>query len=125
MPDPAAVPPPWRGRRAPYPRDLGLAAAFARRVAEDPHAPALVEGTTRLDRAALWLRARQLARGLLDDGLRPGDRVGLRMVRGADLVVAILGVLAAGGRASRTATRPARRRSASRRAGGSSGSRGT
>ncbi|MFP5289028.1 MAG: amino acid adenylation domain-containing protein, partial [Thermoanaerobaculia bacterium] len=42
-------------------------------------------------------RANRLAHALIAEGVRPGDLVGLRLERSLDLVVAVLGVLKAGG----------------------------
>ncbi|HWN42365.1 MAG TPA: amino acid adenylation domain-containing protein [Thermoanaerobaculia bacterium] len=42
-------------------------------------------------------RANRLAHALIAEGVRPGDLVGLRLERSLDMVVAVLGVLKAGG----------------------------
>jgi amino acid adenylation domain-containing protein len=42
-------------------------------------------------------RANQIAHALIAEGVRPGDLVGLRLERSLDMVVAVLGVLKAGG----------------------------
>ncbi|QFZ24669.1 non-ribosomal peptide synthase/polyketide synthase [Saccharothrix syringae] len=75
----------------------GIAAAFAARVRNAPHAPAVVCGDTGLTYAELDARANRLARALVRLGVRPDDRVGLLAGRSADLVVAVLAVAKAGG----------------------------
>jgi long-chain acyl-CoA synthetase len=47
--------------------------------------------------AALWAASARLAAGLLDEGLQPGDRVGVMLPNGPEFAVAYYGVLRAGG----------------------------
>ncbi|WP_243772811.1 Pls/PosA family non-ribosomal peptide synthetase [Actinomadura barringtoniae] len=62
-----------------------------------PYAAALDDGTVRLDYTALLSEAGRVAKELEQQGVGPGDRVGVRVPSGtADLYVAILGVLSAG-----------------------------
>ncbi|KUN96930.1 non-ribosomal peptide synthetase [Streptomyces caeruleatus] len=72
-------------------------AAFAARVAADPHAAALAHGDRVLTYAELDVRANRLAHRLLRLGLRPEDRVAVLMRRSDNLVIALLAVLKAGG----------------------------
>jgi long-chain acyl-CoA synthetase len=68
-----------------------------RRIARrDPGRPALVDGSIRLTRAELDARVTSAALALLGAGLRPGDRIALRLGTGADLVALYLGALRAG-----------------------------
>ncbi|MFT4041889.1 MAG: amino acid adenylation domain-containing protein [Gordonia sp. (in: high G+C Gram-positive bacteria)] len=60
-----------------------------------PSAPAVVDDGVRIDYAGLLTRAREVADNLRGIGVRPGDRVALRMTRSADTIVAIIGVLLA------------------------------
>jgi amino acid adenylation domain-containing protein len=69
---------------------------FERQVALAPDAPAVEHRTERLTYGELNARANRLARALRAAGVRTGDRVGLRAVRSAQLVVALLAVLKAG-----------------------------
>jgi amino acid adenylation domain-containing protein len=63
-----------------------------------PAAPALVWGRDgTMDYATLAGRALQVAGSLAARGVRPGDRVAITHAKGPDQVVAVLGVLAAGG----------------------------
>ncbi|WP_189227230.1 non-ribosomal peptide synthetase, partial [Saccharothrix coeruleofusca] len=77
--------------------DRGLHAMFAERVAMSPDAPAVVFGDEVLTYRQLNARANQLARYLVSMGVRPGSLVGVCLTRSANLVVALLGVLKAGG----------------------------
>ncbi|MGW7419520.1 non-ribosomal peptide synthetase [Streptomyces sp. NPDC054813] len=70
-----------------------LVAAQARRT---PYATAVISDRVTLDYATLWRRVRELADVLRQEGVGPGSVVAVRMDRSPDLVVALLGVLAAG-----------------------------
>ncbi|MER7583163.1 amino acid adenylation domain-containing protein [Kitasatospora sp. NPDC097691] len=68
-----------------------------RAVALDhPTKPALSDRATTLTLAELAVSAEALGRRLVARGVGPGDRVGVMVGRGVDLVVALLGVSAAG-----------------------------
>ena len=71
----------------------GLAEQSARRW---PDADALVEDQTVLTHAQAYAAARQVARRLLDRGVRPGDRVALALSNGWRYAVAYRGVQLAG-----------------------------
>ncbi|MEW5930501.1 MAG: amino acid adenylation domain-containing protein, partial [Gemmatimonadota bacterium] len=70
---------------------------FAAQVRRTPDAEALVAGGERLTYAELARRADSLARRLAAAGVGPEARVGILLDRAADMVAAMLGVLAAGG----------------------------
>ena len=72
-------------------------ALFEQQAARTPHATALVARDATLDFAALNERANRLARHLLERGVGPEDVVAIRLPRVADAVVALFGVLKAGG----------------------------
>lgn len=79
-----------------------VAAMFTDQVRRRPQAPALVapSGTgdeLRLTYGELGERVFQLARGLRARGLGPEDVVGIRLVRSAEMVVAVLAAMVAGG----------------------------
>uniref|UniRef100_UPI00210E8C6A non-ribosomal peptide synthetase n=1 Tax=Streptomyces sp. ODS05-4 TaxID=2944939 RepID=UPI00210E8C6A len=71
--------------------------AYQAQAARHPGLPALVSGDTTLGYAELDARASRLARLLIRRGVGPEDFVGLALPRSADLVVALLAVLKAGG----------------------------
>ncbi|WXA80757.1 amino acid adenylation domain-containing protein [Pendulispora rubella] len=70
---------------------------FEARAAEDPDKTAVIFGDARLTYGELDARANRLARYLRQHGVSRDDRVGIRMDRSLDLVVAILGIFKAGG----------------------------
>ncbi|NCT68904.1 MAG: amino acid adenylation domain-containing protein [Rhodanobacteraceae bacterium] len=72
----------------------GLFSEVARR---HPARTALVDATTRLDYETLDARAERVAAGLRAAGVEPGAPVGLLLERSAEAIVAVLGVLKAGG----------------------------
>ena len=72
-------------------------ARFERRAAERPEAPALTFGGTTLSYGELNARANRLAHRLIALGVGPETRVGIALERSAELVVAVLAVLKAGG----------------------------
>ena len=58
-----------------------------------PDAVAVVDGADRVSYAQLAQRSARLQQALDETGVRPGTLVGLRLRRGADVLVAILGIL--------------------------------
>ncbi|MEY9927497.1 amino acid adenylation domain-containing protein/non-ribosomal peptide synthase protein (TIGR01720 family) [Catenulispora sp. GP43] len=72
-------------------------ALFEQQAARTPHTTALVARDATLDFAALNKRANQLARHLVARGVGPEDVVAIRLPRVSDAVVALFGVLKAGG----------------------------
>ncbi len=85
----------------PVPRAWGadaaaMHAAFERQAAQTPDRVALTVGVLGLTYRALDERANQLAHGLVARGVQPGDLVGVALERGADMLVAVLGVLKTG-----------------------------
>ncbi len=83
---------------APAPGAPGLLhERFEEQAARTPAAEALVAGTERLSYGELNRLANRLARRLRARGVGPEVRVGVRLERTPDLVVALLAVLKAGG----------------------------
>ncbi len=70
---------------------------FVRRVAQAPHAPAVVCDGVTMSYAELDRDADRLARRLRGQGVGPEARVGILLDRSPQLLVAILGVLKSGG----------------------------
>ncbi len=83
----------------PAPRDLGetVHERIQRRLRNDPDWIVAEHRGSTLSAAELDQRAERLARWLVEAGLDPGRAVGLRMPRGLDVLIAIQGVLRAGG----------------------------
>ncbi|MDA0566300.1 amino acid adenylation domain-containing protein [Streptomonospora sp. S1-112] len=79
------------------PRPAGtLHGGFFARAAERADAPAVITAEGVLTHGELAEAALRTAAGLVGRGVRPGDTVGVCLPKGADQVVAVLGVLAAG-----------------------------
>lgn len=83
--------------RSPIPGEALMHSAFVRQAALSPDRIAIRDGDTRLTYQALDQRSNQLARTLRAQGVKRCDRVGLCLNRSADMVVALLAVLKAGG----------------------------
>ncbi|HEX5760994.1 MAG TPA: amino acid adenylation domain-containing protein [Thermoanaerobaculia bacterium] len=86
----------WNRTEASFPSET-LPDLLAARAAERPEAVAVEQGSERLTYEELEVRANRLARSLEKLGVGPEVRVGLCLERSLDLVVALLGVLKAGG----------------------------
>ncbi|BBC37816.1 hypothetical protein SGFS_091100 [Streptomyces graminofaciens] len=70
---------------------------FEKWARETPHRPAVVTRGDRVTYGTLDVRANRLARHLLHRGLGPGDTVAVCLSRLPDLLIAVVGVLKAGG----------------------------
>ncbi|WP_308250687.1 non-ribosomal peptide synthetase [Nonomuraea rhizosphaerae] len=77
--------------------DGTLHEGFFAQAAREPHRPALISDTGTLTYGELADRALRVAGHLHASGVGPGDAVGVVLPKGVDQVVAVLGVLAAGG----------------------------
>ena len=84
------------GESADYPR-VSLPELFCEQVRLRPDAEAVVYGSERLTYAELDRHSNQIAHFLLEEGLTPGDRVGIFMDRSVAMVASMLGILKAGG----------------------------
>jgi long-chain acyl-CoA synthetase len=74
-----------------------LVETLRRAVERNPAGEALVElGGNRLTYTQLWDRATQVAGGLSEAGVKPGDRVALRLPNGNDWALAFWGIVLAG-----------------------------
>ncbi|MGW5285413.1 non-ribosomal peptide synthetase, partial [Streptomyces collinus] len=87
----------WNATAAEFSDRIAIQQLVERQAARTPEAPALVQGAVTLTYAELNSRANQLARYLMDRGVGTERLVGVCVDRGVDLVVALLGVLKAGG----------------------------
>ncbi|MEV0248806.1 amino acid adenylation domain-containing protein [Nocardia sp. NPDC050712] len=77
--------------------DTTLVELFQAQAARTPEASAVVCGDTALSYRDLEARAERLARTLTTRGVRPDTLVAVALPRSADLIVALLGILRAGG----------------------------
>jgi amino acid adenylation domain-containing protein len=87
----------WNGVESAFPREATLPGLFAAQVMAAPEAEALAWGDESLCYAELDARANRLAHHLTGLGVGPEARVGVLMERGVELLVAILGIIKAGG----------------------------
>jgi amino acid adenylation domain-containing protein/non-ribosomal peptide synthase protein (TIGR01720 family) len=87
----------WNQTAQSYPSDECVHELFESVVDRTPEALALVAGADRLSYRELDQRANRLAHHLRRQGVGPDVVVGICLDRSADLVIALLGVLKAGG----------------------------
>jgi amino acid adenylation domain-containing protein len=87
----------WNDTAAPYPDGADLPDAFLDQARRNPDAPALQADAGSLSYGQLDTRSARLAAELRACGLQAGMPVGLCMPRSAEAVVAMLGILRAGG----------------------------
>ncbi len=87
----------WPDTNRPYPRETTVQALFEDQAARTPEAVAVVFGEQELSYRELNQRANRLAHHLRTLGVGPEVPVAVFMERSPEMVVAILGVLKAGG----------------------------
>ena len=86
----------WNGTTRDVPQAESVPALIAAQAARTPEAVAVTAADGQYTYAALLARAQAMAARLRAAGVAPGDRVGVLVPRGRDLVVALLGVLGSG-----------------------------
>jgi len=86
----------WNATEAGFPVDALLHELFEAQVARTPERTAIRAGATALSYAELEARATRLAQVLRSHGVGRGERVGLCVERGAEMLAAVLGILKAG-----------------------------
>lgn len=86
----------WNATHAPYDRTATLHGLFARRAAQAPDAPALIDGAGTLGYGELDRLSRAVAVALDATGVPAGAPVAVRMLRDRHLVAALLGILRSG-----------------------------
>lgn len=86
----------WNATHAPYDRTATLHGLFARRAAQAPDAPALIDGAGTLGYGELDRLSRAVAAALDAAGVPAGAPVAVRMLRDRHLVAALLGILRSG-----------------------------
>ncbi|WP_193747035.1 non-ribosomal peptide synthetase, partial [Dickeya sp. NCPPB 3274] len=82
---------------ADFPADICIHELVEQQAARQPDAVAVVFDGQSLSYGELNRRANQLAHWLIEQGLRPDNRVAMALERSVDLVVALLATLKAGG----------------------------
>jgi amino acid adenylation domain-containing protein len=87
----------WNRTAADFPGDLTVQRLFEERAADAPDRMAVADTAVRLTYGELNRRANRLAHRLRAHGIGPGGFVALCMDRSAEMMVAWLGVLKAGG----------------------------
>ncbi|MBA2672061.1 non-ribosomal peptide synthetase [Ramlibacter sp.] len=86
----------WNATAADYPREAGLHTLFQAQAARTPGRIALAGEGAALRYDELDRQSNRLAHALRGQGVGPDDRVGVRMERSLEMVVALLGILKAG-----------------------------
>jgi amino acid adenylation domain-containing protein len=86
----------WNAMAADYSREQCVHALFEVQVARTPERTAVKAGAMALSYAELEARANRLAQVLRSRGVGRGERVGLCVERGAEMLAAVLGILKAG-----------------------------
>ncbi|TQV81102.1 condensation domain-containing protein [Aliikangiella coralliicola] len=87
----------WNDTEANYPKDKCVQELFELQVARTPDAIAVVCGTQRTSYGELNHRANQLSHHLIEQGIKPGVRVGIYAEHSLEMLVGFLGILKAGG----------------------------
>src|SRR6185369_4604714 len=87
----------WNTTQATFDRDATVKSLFEIQVTKTPDAPALVFGEQQLSFRELNERANRLAHYLIELGVAPESIVGVLMPRSAEMIVALLGIIKAGG----------------------------
>ncbi|HKH45887.1 MAG TPA: amino acid adenylation domain-containing protein, partial [Thermoanaerobaculia bacterium] len=87
----------WNDGASAFPRETGLGELFAEWARSQPQAPAVVEAGETWSYGRLEAEANRLAWHLRSLGVEREARVGVAMERSAELVLALLAVLKAGG----------------------------
>ena len=87
----------WNDTAHPYPNEVTVHELFEEQVAKMPNAIALIDGDQMMSYAELNERANRLGHFLQAQGVSVGSAVGVSMARSVEMIVAILGIVKAGG----------------------------
>ncbi len=91
------VPAPWTGRNVPYPYERSVVDFIREKVLQQPEAPAVQDGGRVMSYRELDLCSNRVAQHLLQCGLQDEDVVAVYLSASWEFLVAVLGVLKAGG----------------------------
>ncbi|WDH97030.1 amino acid adenylation domain-containing protein [Paenibacillus urinalis] len=86
----------FEGTTVDYPRDSTIMELFRMQAERSPDHPAIVFKDRVVTYQELGMRAAQLSALLRDQGIRPGDTVGLMTDRSIEMIISIMGILGAG-----------------------------
>ncbi|WP_405559641.1 amino acid adenylation domain-containing protein [Streptomyces sp. NBC_01180] len=86
----------WNTGAGQLPADASLVDLFTASVAAGPDRPAVIDGDMTWSYRELDRASDRIATALTAQGAAPGDRIGILLDRGADLIAAIFGVLKTG-----------------------------
>lgn len=86
----------WSCHESDYPRSISVVDRFREMARCHRSRVALVFGECRLTYTELDARSDRIAVGLIERGVRPGDRVGVGLERSFDLIIALLAVIKTG-----------------------------
>ncbi|AYL95789.1 non-ribosomal peptide synthetase [Mucilaginibacter celer] len=81
----------------PYDHQNTIFSFFEQNAAASPNATALIKGDFTLTYHQLNTRANQLANYLINEGVKPGDNIGILTNRNFEMIIGMLGILKAGG----------------------------
>ncbi|MBY8914137.1 amino acid adenylation domain-containing protein [Bacillus sp. YC2] len=87
----------WNQTETEYPKTKTICRLFQEQVSRDPNRIAVEDGNRQLSYLELDEQSNQLARYLLDKGLKRGDFIAVSMAHSPDLIAVLLGILKAGG----------------------------
>ncbi|WP_372641977.1 amino acid adenylation domain-containing protein [Hyphomicrobium sp.] len=87
----------WNATDADYPSDRCIHELVEEQVTKTPEAVAVVFEDVKVSYSELNARANRLAHWLIAEGVKPDERVAIALMRGVEMVVALLATLKAGG----------------------------
>jgi len=87
----------WNNTKYPYPMHTPLHQLLSDQAEKIPEKTAVSFGDQKISYKQLNERANQLARLLIANGVKPGDRVAFALDRSIDVLVALLGIMKSGG----------------------------
>jgi amino acid adenylation domain-containing protein len=86
----------FSGTEIDYPRDKAIVDLFEEQAHQSPDSIAVVFEEQEITYKDLRHRSNQLANYLLENGIQPGNNIGLLSLRGIEMIIATLGIVKAG-----------------------------